>query len=65
MVKKAGGPDLGALEEDVLVGIGLRMGENGNSYIYSALLVSFISMPAGAPCCPSSSAPSTASPAWH
>ncbi|WP_354214207.1 hypothetical protein [Arthrobacter sp. UYCo732] len=49
----------------MLVGIGLRMGENGNSYIYSALLVSFISMPAGAPCCPSSSAPSTASPAWH
>lgn len=33
--------------KNVLVGIGLRMGENGNSSIYSALLVSFISLPAG------------------
>lgn len=34
-------------KKNVLVGIGLRMGENGNSSIYSALLVSFMSMPAG------------------
>ena len=34
-------------KKNVLIGIGLRMGENGNSSIYSALLVSFISMPAG------------------
>ncbi|MFK0038673.1 MULTISPECIES: MFS transporter [Paenarthrobacter] len=34
-------------KKNVLVGIGLRMGENGNSSIYSALLVSFLSMPAG------------------
>ncbi|WP_374198991.1 MFS transporter [Paenarthrobacter sp. AR 02] len=33
--------------KNVLIGIGLRMGENGNSSIYSALLVSFMSMPAG------------------
>ncbi|HSU47081.1 MAG TPA: MFS transporter [Arthrobacter sp.] len=30
-------------KKNVLVGIGLRMGENGNSSIYSALLVAFIS----------------------
>ena len=34
-------------KKNVLIGIGLRMGENGNSSIYSALLVSFMSMPAG------------------
>nr|WP_208096141.1 MFS transporter [Paenarthrobacter sp. MSM-2-10-13] len=34
-------------KKNVLLGIGLRMGENGNSSIYSALLVSFMSMPAG------------------
>ncbi|MFN3922089.1 MAG: MFS transporter, partial [Pseudarthrobacter sp.] len=34
-------------KKNVLVGIGLRMGENGNSSVYSALLVSFISLPAG------------------
>ena len=31
----------------LLVGIGLRMGENGNSSIYSALLVAFLAAPAG------------------
>lgn len=34
-------------KKNVLIGIGLRMGENGNSSIYSALLVSFMSIPAG------------------
>ncbi|QOT20863.1 MFS transporter [Paenarthrobacter sp. YJN-D] len=34
-------------KKNALIGIGLRMGENGNSSIYSALLVSFMSMPAG------------------
>jgi MFS transporter, MHS family, metabolite:H+ symporter len=34
-------------KKNVLIGIGLRMGENGNSSIYSALMVSFISLPAG------------------
>ena len=34
-------------KKNVLVGIGLRMGENGNSSIYSALLVSFMSVQEG------------------
>lgn len=34
-------------KKNVLVGIGLRMGENGNSSIYSALLVAFLAAPAG------------------
>ncbi|MCA4131206.1 MFS transporter [Arthrobacter sp. M4] len=34
-------------KKNVLVGIGLRMGENGNSSIYSALLISFMSASVG------------------
>ncbi|HKU32111.1 MFS transporter [Arthrobacter sp. NyZ413] len=34
-------------KKNVLVGIGLRMGENGNSSIYSALLISFMSVKEG------------------
>lgn len=34
-------------KKNVLVGIGLRMGENGNSSIYSALLVAFLSAKEG------------------
>ncbi len=34
-------------KKNVLIGIGLRMGENGNSSLYSALLVAFISAKAG------------------
>ncbi len=34
-------------KKNVLIGIGLRMGENGNSSIYSALMVSFLTLPAG------------------
>lgn len=33
--------------KNVLIGIGLRMGENGNSSIYSTLLVSFLAMEGG------------------
>ncbi|MGW9415907.1 MFS transporter [Arthrobacter cupressi] len=34
-------------KKNVLVGIGLRMGENGNSSIYSALLIAFLSAKEG------------------
>ncbi|MBT2513882.1 MHS family MFS transporter [Arthrobacter sp. ISL-30] len=34
-------------KKNVLIGIGLRMGENGNSSIYSALLISFMSASVG------------------
>lgn len=34
-------------KKNVLIGIGLRMGENGNSSIYSALLISFMSVKEG------------------
>ncbi|MBT8160240.1 MULTISPECIES: MFS transporter [Arthrobacter] len=47
VVKNPVGELLRHSKKNVLVGIGLRMGENGNSSIYSALLISFMSVKQG------------------
>ncbi|WP_035742009.1 MFS transporter [Arthrobacter sp. MA-N2] len=47
VVKNPVGELLRHSKKNVLIGIGLRMGENGNSSIYSTLLISFISVKEG------------------
>ncbi len=41
-VKQSVGQAIATSKKNILIGIGLRMGENGNSSIYSALLLSFV-----------------------
>ncbi len=46
-VKQSVGQAMATSKKNILIGIGLRMGENGNSSIYSALLLAFVAtMPA-------------------
>lgn len=47
VVKNPIGEILRHSKKNVLIGIGLRMGENGNSSIYSALLISFMAAKQG------------------
>ncbi len=47
VVKNPVGELLKHSKKNVLIGIGLRMGENGNSSIYGTLLISFISVKEG------------------
>ncbi|OOP59804.1 MFS transporter [Arthrobacter sp. SRS-W-1-2016] len=47
VVKNPVGELLRHSKKNVLIGIGLRMGENGNSSIYGTLLISFISVKEG------------------
>lgn len=41
-VKQSVGQAISTSRKNILIGIGLRMGENGNSSIYSALLLAFV-----------------------